>query len=678
MTTQSVQETVDVEVGDSYIKRLAECPVSVALQELVWNAVDSGATRVDVGVYRDDKTQKVGRVEVSDNGSGISKDVAKSTFRRLGTSTKTTSLINKRGKKCHGRLGEGRFRGYALGTMLEWDSIDEDTFDRTQIKANFRDPLKFQLKYFKADPSSDKAGTKFAATDFSHPSGRFPKDETLQNSLAAIFAPKLLADKELKIYVNGSEVSPMSNIEDEIEEHLSEFDARIRILFWKKGQNRDWFWCDEDFNVRIEEAYNSENAIGPYSIFISISDVPADSKALRVKLENEQDRLFQLKNSVKTFVDDAFRKRWEEQSFLALEDLKEGNLYPYQGIPTTHLEKIERKVFDYCAVQIFEKIPSIRKSSADAKKLTLQLLRQALEISPPDLQKVLSEVLKLTSEEIARFSALLERTSLSRLIELGRLVSDRLDFLKGLEEIVVGDTAAHVKERVHLHKILETQTWIFGERYSITSSDETLNTVLDKFAEDIGAERSTNIGFENFQEGRDELVQDADGLRKIPDLILGRQVVMGDGDRLDNLVIELKAPTVKIGVKEVGQVRGYAATIAANKAFFDGEKTIWTFYAISSEISEPVAIEIADNKDPAPGRIHSGKVYDIYVVTWSQIIQSARGRMQYLREKLEIESTTGNGMQFLESEFPEIMQEVEQRAAKRAAKKEAAKGNAVG
>jgi hypothetical protein len=52
--------------------------------------------------------------------------------------------------------------------------------------------------------------------------------------------------------------------------------------------------------------------------------------------------------------------------------------------------------------------------------------------------------------------------------------------------------------------------------------------------------------------------------------------------------------------------------------------------------------------------------------------------MQYLREKLEIESTTGNGMQFLESEFPEIMQEVEQRAAKRAAKKEAAKGNAVG
>ncbi len=48
------------------------------------------------------------------------------------------------------------------------------------------------------------------------------------------------------------------------------------------------------------------------------------------------------------------------------------------------------------------------------------------------------------------------------MIATSKEIADRLEFLKGLEQLVLGDDAKNVKERSQLHRILAGETWVFG------------------------------------------------------------------------------------------------------------------------------------------------------------------------------------------------------------------------
>jgi Histidine kinase-, DNA gyrase B-, and HSP90-like ATPase len=95
-----------------------------ALVELIWNGLDAEADEVAVDIESssigsgDRAMYFVTRIKVSDNGHGITPEIAKSAFPSLGDSWKRK--LNGRtlnGKRAmHGRLGRGRFYAYALGS----------------------------------------------------------------------------------------------------------------------------------------------------------------------------------------------------------------------------------------------------------------------------------------------------------------------------------------------------------------------------------------------------------------------------------------------------------------------------------------------------------------------------------------------------------------------------------
>ena len=113
------------------------------------------------------------------------------------------------------------------------------------------------------------------------------------------------------------------------------------------------------------------------------------------------------------------------------------------------------------------------------------MLRHAIERSPTELQKILDEVLRLPKRKQKELAQLLDQTNLSGIISAASLVADRLKFLHGLNIILFDhETRDRLKERTQLHKILEQNTWVFGEEYNLWASDKGL--IPDPIEHDSG------------------------------------------------------------------------------------------------------------------------------------------------------------------------------------------------
>ena len=114
--------------GDDHVARVAhEGDPLRAVIELIWNAIDAEADDVAVTLERDEH-EAIHKVIVTDDGHGISVDEVESTFGHIGDSWKRLSTKTKNEKRrLHGKNGEGRLRIFALGNLVEWESISRDT-----------------------------------------------------------------------------------------------------------------------------------------------------------------------------------------------------------------------------------------------------------------------------------------------------------------------------------------------------------------------------------------------------------------------------------------------------------------------------------------------------------------------------------------------------------------------
>jgi len=192
-----------------------------------------------------------------------------------------------------------------------------------------------------------------------------------------------------------------------------------------------------------------------------------------------------------------------------------------------------------------------------------------------------------------------------------------------------------VKERAELHRILEREQWVFGERYHLMVSDQSLNSVLRRHLEVLGLD-PTAMDLEP--------VVREDGTIGIIDLMLG-QASRGSRGR-ENLVIELKAPKVDIGQKEVGQIKSYAEAVANDPQFADAD-VHWDFWVISTEMT-PVVRRDASQPNEPPGRIANGGNVRVWARTWAEIIEDCETRLHYYRECLQHDPAAKHASEYLQ------------------------------
>jgi hypothetical protein len=328
-----------------------------------------------------------------------------------------------------------------------------------------------------------------------------------------------------------------------------------------------------------------------------------------------------------------FRERESRHSQQLVEDWKRDEVYPYKGNPRDILEQAERQVFDVLALNVNEYLPGFQESDTGNKKLLMGLLRQALIDRPGSVQKILTEVLGLKEEKQVELAELLERTSLTAIINASKTVADRLDFLAGLESLIF-DFKKSLKERKQLHKILEEHSWIFGEEFHLAVSDESLTAVLEKHLQLLGQRNDDPT----------PVVRD-DGSEGIIDLMLSRTIPQTKADEHEHLIVELKRPSKKIDMGVYGQISSYATAVTKDERF-NGTHTRWVFWAVSNEISADMENQTRQLNQPQ-GLALQTQDYQIWVKSWSQILNSCKARLRFFQERLEYSATRETGIELL-------------------------------
>ncbi len=643
---------VDVSVEQDHIEKLAKIknPV-VPIEELIWNGLDADATCITVRP----KFGTLGaleEIEIKDNGCGIARTECERAFGNLGGSKKIKHRYTPNGRVVHGQLGQGRFRAFGLGRKVTWISRykADDIIESYTIVGHRSDLKRFQI----TDGTiarSKKTGVSVIISEFDKNFGKLGNSREVADELAQRLALYLKKYPGISIHYDGVLVDASTPITYEASYALKfsdnegkSHDAELTVIEWKRSTNRAVYLCDEN-GFTLNEVPPGIHARGyNFTAYVKSSYLRQMAEDDRLELHELDPVITELVTHVKKQLKDHFRARDAFKSNdLVVQWLSE-KVYPYETLSTDPLQKVEREVFDVVAVKVNDYLPNFESTDSSNKKFVFRLLREAIAANPTSVQAILRQVLNLPKEHQDELAKMLDRTHLSAIINASKTVMDRLDFIASMDEMIFGAFKDSMLERTQLHRILAEELWIFGEQYALAVDDQSLTRVLEAHIEILGR-----------QSLADTKVLDLDGKKAIVDLMLAKSIPQLQPNHFEHLVVELKRPNCTIGQAEISQIEKYAFKVASDSRF-DRTRTKWKFVLIGKELDD-FASQKCSEKNREFGHIYNTDGLDIYVYRWSTIIEEAKWRYGFFREKLELEVSSNNGLEYLRAKHAEFLPE---------------------
>jgi hypothetical protein len=634
-------QRLHIEAKDDHVLRLAhrDQPVA-AIIELVWNALDAEARRVNVVIERN-AMDAVEAVRVEDDGHGIPPEAVPAAFEHLGGSWKAAAKVSPNLKRrMNGSNGQGRIRGFALGNSVSWTTVARDTtgvLHRMVVSGRASDPTNF-------DPSEtpvigeEPTGTVFLAEDPAKHVNRITADGA-RPRITATFALFLTSNPDVTIRFDSADIDPVA-----AERHRADYPLVnltkaaqdppvLRIIEWATDPGRAIHLCDLSGSVLETISPDIHTPGFNYTAYVLWEEFSTRTDDLRLA-DLQAGEFGEVIAAVREQIKAHFRAREAQRRAEQVQQWKNEGDYPYDGEPQTEAERAERETFDYVATTVARKLPK----SQIGRRTTLGLLKVAVANEPSSVPQILDQLMPLPRREQDDLARLLVRTPMSKLIEANKILTNRLDFLAAFREMVFDPaTSKLVKERKELHKILEKELWVFGDEYTLLTSDRGLDEVLARHLATLRPEPSRK------RRSRGTGVRRSDGSRGIVDLMLSQQ--RRGVDQREHLVVELKRPAVIITQTEVAQVKSYADAVASD-AQFHGINVHWSFWIISSELDSTVRRD-ANQPNRAPGQIAAWDNIRIWAKTWSQVIDECETRLRYFKDALEYDASKEHAADYI-------------------------------
>lgn len=621
---------ISVDVKEDHLRGLVHAEPLAGLSELVWNALDAEAKTVTVKLLQN-SLGSLDEIIVEDDGHGMTYGDALAAFGSLGGSWKLNTTRSRSGTRhLHGQDGKGRWRAFSLGDRVEWESVAEapgGERERIRLSGGADNLHEYEL----SDPvaTGDETGTTVKITVGAKTPDKLLADQAADD-LSARFALYLEQYPVVKIVFRGLRLDPSGSQTYRADYDLSvpaePPDATLTVIEWNSSVDRKLYLCDPD-GMALDETEVRIQAPGfdftSYLRWAGFSDLRHDIGIVDLG----HPVLLPVVEAARDQLRTHFKERQAQRTREIVEDWKKEQVYPYTGEPATGLERAERSLFEVVAISA---APAVNGGEDRAsKRLSLRLIREALEQDPGSLHRVLTEVLELPQDRLDELESLLEHTTLAAIISAAKAITERLDFLNGLEVLLFDpQSKKQLKERTQLHRILENETWVFGEEYALTASDKSLSTVLKKHVDLLGRK--------NLAE--DTQVTDEDGNRLIVDLMLARSMEQVR-DRREHLIVELKRPSVKIGPDELTQIQKYAFAVVGDERF-TATDVFWDFVIVSNELTEYAKQSSSQaNREPGLFWEADNRAARIWVWSWGQVIEQARHRLKFVQQSLDYEGT---------------------------------------
>jgi hypothetical protein len=645
-------KTIDLGVEKDHIESLTRASGISAISELIWNSLDSDSTVINIE-YQKNKLGGFENIEITDNGRGIDYKKAQEVFGRLGGSEKKTSSISPNGRQYHGKEGKGRYKALALGDLVTFTSIYENsnslkefsiTFDRNQLTHSEFSDLKSLPK------GNTQTGFKVLIQNIDQENANQALDIKTRKELEQKFTSYYLSYPDFTIFVNGNKLEFESLIKNKAEteiflekDNLS-YKFQVKLIEWKFDIKKKTYLCNTK-GIPFRELNLGIRSTIPISIFVQSIYIENLQRENKMNLVEYDEHLQTVLTEAKKFAKEYIRKRLHYYSTEFIDKLKSRGIYPYKDKAENLIEESKRQVFDIVALQVNEYLPDFESQDEKSQKFTLSLIKEALEKDSSSLQRILTEVIELPLEKRNELVEILQETSLSSIIDTMTEIKNRLKFINGIEELIYNkDENKNVLERKHLHKILINETWLFGDEFTYGVDDVTLKNVLKEYLKFLGRD--------NFEEVIKS--QPNDDLQIIPDICLWRQYPQGQPGHKTNLVIELKKPKLDAGVEELMQIKLYASRIIQDRRF-PKEKTKWKFLLITKDIKSDIEPEL-EQTNREYGHVVATDFYDVYVLTWGHILNQAKTRYEFIKEKLNLNLMDNEkNLDYLKTKYKEYL-----------------------
>lgn len=633
-------QKIVVKVENDHIERLTSGKPLLALSELIWNAYDADASKVTVD-FEEGRLTKLGLIRVSDNGIGIPFSDVNTFFESLGGSWKKRTPRTNGGRTIHGEKGQGRFKAFSLGNSVTWISNNGgNKFSISGQKSNLKEFVISEI--VKSSVTGCTVEIEDTQRDF-----EIRREDGFADQIRDVFALQLYEDPDFKITFDGEDIDPRDAIKTitpyEIEathEGGNVLNGRVEIIEWKKKVERKLMLC----------------LPGRFSFHIMAPGIRArgfeftaylTSEHFQKLVDENTEGLVELDPSSMALVEAAknklrehFRQRETELSRGKIQEWKDAKIYPYEGMVSDSIERNERQVFDVVALSLSDYSPEFEKAPEKQQKLILQLIKTAIETGPSALPSILAKVIDLPKDKQEELGELLRKTSLTSVINAAKAVTDRLDFIKALQILVLDPTSKRqLLERSQLQKIMIGETWIFGEQFNLMNDDEDMSSVLKSHLR--------LLGDDDLPLDLSKPVLDPDGKVAIVDLMLSGRIPTPTDDERKHLVVELKRPSKPVNEDVISQIKKYAKAVALDDRFHHS-KVEWDFLVISNAFTDGAELEARQSGKPR------GLVFEldnpkirVWAKTWGELITEAEGRLTFYKRRLEYQANDTEALRYL-------------------------------
>jgi len=645
-------KSIMVEITKEALQKHASCDPFDALAQIIFNAIDSEATSVEVNFqYEEDglgdglKENVIKEITVIDNGSGIPFENVEEYFKQYNKSWKKDKS-RPNGRPYQGRLGIGRFKYLSLGKNIVWETKYKDKENQIfeySIQTSFSEPTSFPLSN-KIKSKGSETGTIVTITEITENVQKFSDQDKFAFRLNELVGLYIKSAPSFSLFINGKCLDPDNYIDGEDKgDFVFEFQEQKYIIgysfiVWKPKylfkRHKHTFLFDKSFNYKgsIASGVNAADTL-PYHTVLLSSEFFSEYNEYSSNFLEAPELIKKLyREKLLHFLYDIRKKRSKER----FKDFSEKDYYPFSMTPKNEIEQAERNLFDLCAFSILEHEQKVFDGNKSSLTLLFKLLRKFIE-NDASIADNLSEILALSHDDANDFKNICQSTSLPSLIKHYNEILRRETFLDVLDSLVHASFyKKNLKERTQLHKIIEQETWVFGDKfdYTLSNSDQSLTNIL-KANLNI-RELSSEAVSEMKKQIEEDSKQIDSCLKKIPDLYMWKKIPDNIGKRNLNLIVELKAPKVPIDDNMQEQAKAIYRGISKTSGAEISEQNQWEYWLVSSEISSDMTGLYQGPSEEQLLNNYQNGYYRIYCREWKQIIREARFKLEEFKRGLEV------------------------------------------
>jgi hypothetical protein len=625
-----------------------------ALCELITNSIQAKAKEIKIEIDYAEKNSltasPIKSIKLIDNGHGVPFSEFENKILEVGTTAKVDGQ------------GIGRFGALQIGSKVEIETIAWDEkikkYTRVFLPIDAEEFKQRKLKDIDFELTEEIFETKempyYSVTIKNLYHGKQEKvpiknrivNELLHENInLALFEkyPYEIFNNSVSFSVNGKKLNRDEFIYDKpIIKRLDYTDARgnnakINFYFYhiKLSATKVKVFLQVDNGgvktVAHEYSYTSDwysSDSGSWFIYV---ESPLFTLDLFRNIDFEEmgdEELTKLKSFIKGAVNDFFigrNQRFHNFTTKLSDDIFNPHL---NGKPASETQE---SLFQKAAFLVEDQYKLLEKNS-NIRGLIYLLIDKAL--SDGNIQSIFDKILKLDTATIEKFHELLQKTELENVVHFANQVATHAEFLDFLHELVYGDISKIIKERSQLHKIVENELWIFGENYSGTPSlwsDRKIGNILEEI-------REQTLNYEPTEKDENLIEIKGNGLNDITDLFFANEKITDDGSK-EYMIVELKSPKCSIGQKEINQIDRYAFTLEKNDGL-PTDKVKYKLLLISSKLNDYAKskMESAFEKNRIPFLYDkkTKKNIEIYILSWAELIENNRRKLNYLSEQLRV------------------------------------------